>query len=235
MKTSSITFFFLLFISMGYAQMEVSGMDNILLKLQIKNDIEGAVDNSYTNIEGNPFMYENFSPGEIKIKNDGIHKGLLRFDKYAGEIHFKKLDNVFAIAFPEKIEYIDIDGVRFIYSDYILPNSKVKKNASTYFVQVVDGWCKLLIKKNTVLKESKPSVGIVEAKPAKFIDNKDSFFIKIGDDPAELIQNNKTLLLALADKETQIATFIKKEKLSYKKIEDLKKIINYYNLLKSAK
>jgi len=235
MKTSRITILFLLFVSMGYAQMEVSGMDNILLKLQIKNDIEGTIDNSYSNIEGNPFMYENFSPGEIKIKNDGIHKGLLRFDKYAGEIHFKKLDNIFAVAFPEKIEYIDIDRVRFIYSNYILSNSKVKKNASTYFIEAVDGWCKLLIKKNTVLREAKPSVGIVEAKPAKFIDNKDSFFVKIGDAPAEMIQSNKTLLLALEDKETQIATFMKKEKLSYKKIKDLKKIINYYNLLKAAK
>lgn len=228
-----IILFCLLSPTITQAQVEVSGTEVLLSKLRLNKDIEGRKNNTYQVIAGNPFMFKDFENGSIKLKDDGIYTGELRFDKYAGEIHFKKDEEIYAIAFPEKIEYIEIEGIRFIYSDYQMskPEPTIK---GTYFIDLVDNQCKLLVKKGAIIKEAVPSRGIVDAKPARFMDKSDSYFVKIGDNPAIEIKNKKSLVSIFNNKALEIKRFLDTEKISIRNQEDLVKLVNYYNTLISS-
>lgn len=179
-------------------------------------------------------MFKDFFWGNVKLKEGGLYRGLLRFDKYAGEIHFKKENEIFAVALPKEIEYIEIDNVRFIFSDYKLTESEVLGGKGGCFVVLIDSYCKLLARKNISIKAAQPSNGITEAKPAKFINKKDSYFIKIGQNTAIGIKNKKNLIAIFGNKEIEITRLISEEKISFKKLKDLKKLVNYYNVITVA-
>ncbi|NQU34745.1 MAG: hypothetical protein HQ521_16065 [Bacteroidetes bacterium] len=215
--------------SIAQAQIEAIGVEDILLKLRLKDDVEGLRNNTYQNIEGNPFMFEDFKKGNIKLKDDEIFEEMVQFDKYAGEIHFKKENDIYAIAFPEKIEYIEMGDVRFIYSLFKLSESKPVNEQGAYFVVLFDNKCKVLAKKNTDLKSAQPSNGIAEAKPAKFIDLNDSYFFKLDSLPAVRINSKKDLTLFFKGKGSGIPEFIKKENIKFKNTEDLKRLAEFYN------
>ncbi|MBT3384023.1 MAG: hypothetical protein HN778_13375 [Prolixibacteraceae bacterium] len=222
-------YFFFISTSVAQAQIEVQGTEYILAKLRFNRAIEGIRDNTYQDIEGEPFMFEDFLMGNIKLKDEGTYNGLLRFDKYAGEIHFKKENDIYAIAFPEKTEYIEIDDTRFIYSEFQLSGSTPVSDEGAYFVVLLDDKCKLLAKKNITIKDAQQSKGVVEAKPAKFINQNDSYFLKIGDTPAVRIKTKKDLNLFFENKGAGISDFIKKEKIKTNDPEGLVKLAKFYN------
>lgn len=224
--------FYFLFTNKTLSQIELRSMDDIYTKLKLNEDIRGIKDYyTYREIEGNPYIFKNFSKGTIKLNKSNPIQGDFRYDKYAREIHFKKDDNIYAIAFPKKVEYIQIDSIKFIHSDFYESDKKPKNEQGTYFIVKVDGKCKLLVKNNIILKNAKPSNGIIPAMNAKFIPKSDSYFIKKEEKPAYIIQNEKSIMSILSDKKPEISDFIKTNRLNSKKIEDLMKIVNYYNLL----
>lgn len=231
MKTifNLITFLIIMTPCIAQAQFEASGIDDLFFKRHLKSNLEISKNNTYSNIQGTPFMFKDFKAGSVKLLNSGVYEGMFQFDRYAGEIHFKQKNETFAIAFPDKIEYIEIDGIRFIYSNYKLSEKLPANEEGSYFIVMVDEKCKLLVKKVTKIRDAKPSKGVKEATPAKFITSKDTYFIKTGNLAAVKITNKNSLISILGDKKTEISKFISKEKISHKKLKDLKKLILYYN------
>lgn len=217
------------------AQIEARGMDDVYTKLKLNEDIRGIKDYyKYQEIEGNPYIFKNFSEGTIKLKKSNPIQGNFRYDKYAGEVHFKKDDNMYAIAFPKEVEYIQIDSLRFIHSEFSESDKKPTNNEGTYFIVEVDGNYKLLVKKNVSIKDAKATNGIIPASNAKFVAKNDTYFIKKQDKPAIKIQNEKSILSLFLDKNPEISNYIKSNRLKVKKLEDLKEIVNYYNLLNTT-
>ncbi len=219
------------FINCTYAQYEVKGIDDVLLKIRINNNINGTKNENYKKIEGNPYMFDNFQAGTVKLKNGNTFAGMLQYDIYAGTLYFKKNDTNYAIDLPNEIEYITINESKLIYSNYIPAKPAKETTASTYFEIVIDAKCQLLAKKNVSIKEGVQGNGIVLSTPTRFNKKNDTYFIKIDNKPAIEIKNNQSLISIFEKYSNTIETFIDKENLSYKRVEDLKKIVNYYNTL----
>lgn len=214
-----------------YAQSEVKGIDDVLLKIRINKNINGVKNEHYQNIEGNPYMFDNFQAGTVKLKNGNSFVGMLQYDIYAGTLYFKKNDANYAIDLPNEIEYITIHESKLIYSNYIPAKPAKETTDSSYFEIVIDAKCQLLAKKNVSIKEGVQGNGIVLSTPTRFNKKNDTYFIKIADRPAIEIKNNQSMISIFEKKSNSIETFIDKENLSYKRVEDLKKIVNYYNTL----
>jgi polyribonucleotide nucleotidyltransferase len=68
-----------------------------------------------------------------------------------------------------------------------------------------------------------------QAKPARFIDLEDVIYLKFGENNAVRIKNKKDLLTLMSDDKDQINDFIGDNKLNINNIEDLKRIVLYYN------
>ena len=214
----------------GLAQFTIWDMDNYLDQLRLDLTREGMRENTYKNVEGSPFMPKEFREGRIQLKDERLYSGKLRYDMYAGEMQFMAKEIIYAIAFPEDIEYIEIEDVKFIYTPYLLTPSGTNPKES-YFIVLMDGDNKLLAGKEALLRDAEPAKPYIDAKPAQFAQKKDSYYIKKNDLPAVKISNRKSLISIMEDKEAEVLDFIKKEKISHKNPEDLKKMIEYYNSL----
>ena len=89
----------------------------------------------------------------------------------------------------------------------------------------------LLIKKNIRVQDAEPAKLYQEAKPPKFVATADTYYLKPEGKSAVRIKNKKDLLTVLADKSDALDSYISSNKLGVKEIEDLAKIVAYYNSL----
>lgn len=212
------------------AQLPINGTETILEKLRLNKGIEGIQNTSYSDIQGNPYLFKDFQEGEVSLKTGEKYKGLFRYDIYAREVHYKVKDIIYAVALPETIDYIEMnDGTRFIYSAFKTDNDTKKGKESTYFVVLANGKCKLLAEKNIRIQDAELPKAYQEAKPAKFIHRKDTYYLKLDDNPAVVFKNEKDLLNILEDKKDYLKGYISSNKLSVNNSEDLIKIIIEYN------
>lgn len=209
----------------------IQGSDVLMDKLRLNKSIKGIDNVLYSNIAGDPFLFKDFQQGKLHLKSGEAYNVLLRYDIYGNQIHMKDKDQIFGVLHPEKISEIVIDTLMFINSDYLnSPRSKSPKSES-YFILMIDGRCTLLIKKNMRIQDAEPPKLYQEAKPAKFIPLKDSYYFKNEDKPAILISGKKDVLHVLNDKKQEMSMFIDKSKIKMNGIEDLVKIAEYYNSL----
>jgi hypothetical protein len=219
----------------GLAQIMIPAIEEYNERIRLNRAIEGMRENTYKDVEGSPFMPEEFSEGRIRLKDGELYSGKLRYDMYAGEMQFIANGIVYGIAFPEDIEYIEIkEDMKFIYTSYLMKPSDTKLK-ETYFIVLMNGDNKLLAKKEVLLSDAEPAKAYVGPKPAQFSEKNDIYYIKKKKFPAVKISNRKSLISIMKDKEAEVFDFIKNEKISYRNPEDLKKLVEYYNSLEENK
>lgn len=185
------------------------------------------VTNSYADIEGSPYFFEDFRKGSVITKNGKKYNGEFRYDLYADQIEFKLDGDVYWIANPELMEYIKIEDKLFVYYDKDLTDSK----QGFYYQVLVMGECKLLYRKGINLKEAEPAKPYVDPKPATFIDRKPLYYIQKGIAYPQKVSKKGDLLENLSDKKQEVSAFIKKNKISATNKDELIDLIEYYNSL----
>lgn len=185
------------------------------------------VTDTYSDIEGNPYYFEDFREGSVITKDAKKYNGEFRYDLYSDQIEFKVDEDVYWIANPELVEYLKIDDHVFMFFDKDLVDSK----KGFYYEILVMGECKLLKRKGVNLKPAEQAKPYVDAKPATFVDRQSQFYIQIGIAHPQKISNKKNLLELLSDKESEISKFIKKNKISASNENELIDLVDYYNSL----
>lgn len=231
-KSILISFFFLIFSFysvQSQSQIIVPGSEELLDKMRLNKSISGPEELLYSNIIGDPYLFKDFHQGKMTLNSGETYQLDLRFDIYANQMHMKYKDQVYAIIHQEKIASLIIGTEQFIYSNYLKSTDSESSPESTYFILGTDGKCKLLIKKNIRIQEAELPKVLQDAKPARFIHTNDTYYLKQENKPAIKIGNKNELLSVLDDHKDPMVQFINSNKLGIKKIEDLKKIVSYYN------
>ena len=180
----------------------------------------------YSSIDGSPYLVDDFLDSKIYFSKDSVFEIKLRYNIYDNTMEFKHNKVVFSFTNPEIIYKIDLSGNIFIYY-----HDKNKNKNSSYFQALVEGNCYLLAKKRVKYEREGKGDGIVDAKPACFVSLKDEYFLSAKDNSLVRIKNKKTIIKTLSDKKNEISKFIKKEKISHKNIDDLIKLVKFYNSL----
>jgi len=214
----------------GLAQITIPEMEEYLDRIRLNRAIEGMRENTYNDVEGSPFMPKEFQQGKIQVKGEGLYSSKLRYDMYTNVMQFMAKGIVYVIAFPEDIVFVEVEHVKFIYTPYLLTPSGTNPKES-YFIVLMDGDNKLLARKEVLLLDAVPAKPYTDPKPAQFSKKNDSYYIRKKNLSAVKIINRKSLISILEDKEAEVLDFIKKEKISHKNPEDLKKLIEHYNNL----
>lgn len=211
------------------AQVPVTGTDVLFDKMRLNKGLGGIENMLYKDIQGDPFMFKDFQKADLYLIPDGKFDVNVRYDIYGDQMHLKENNSIYGIIHPEKIKLIEAGSYKFIYSSYT--NSSEEKNPAehSYFILKNDGKCKLLIKKNIRIQDAEPEKLYQQAKPAKFVDTGDTYYLKIDDGNAFKIANKKELLSILKDKKEAVSNFINTNKYNVKDIDDLEKIISFYN------
>ncbi len=184
---------------------------------------------SESDIEGSPYMNDEFINGSIYTVSKTQYTDVpLRYNIYNDDIEFETPQNdVYALGAPEMIEKV-------VFGDYTMeyiPFEFAKKIKKGFFKLMLSGKVSLYARPEIQFIEAKEPAPYKEAEPARFNPKEDRYYIRIGMEAAQLCGNKKDAIAILSDHQKEVESFIKKEKINVKKLEELKSLLEYYNSL----
>lgn len=181
-------------------------------------------------IKGSPYLNDEFLTGSIYTTSKVQFVDIpLRYNIFNDDLEFKSPDDkVLAMSTPEIVE-------KAVFGEYTMsyiPFSNVKKVRRGFFRVLEEGDKSTLYARPMILFEEQKEPGAYkEAEPAKFISRPDTYYIRFGKKAAKKIGNKKELIAMFPDRNSEVESFIKKNKVKPSKPEGLKKLIQYYNSL----
>ena len=227
------TFILLIFLSLSlstFAQSEYQ-LNQAIDFFRSNKMVNGEIKNILTekDIEGSPYLNPEFIKGDVytssKVKFVEIP---LRYNIYNDEMQFQSPDGkIAAIAAPEIIEKVTFGDYNMEY----IPFVNAKKIRRGFFIVLVKGNATLYARPNIDYREPVPPGAYKEPEPARFINQPDSYYIRIGMEAAQKIENKNDLEAVFPDHKKEVADFIKKNKVNQRKADKLKALVEYYNSL----
>lgn len=187
-----------------------------------------AQEASASKIEGTPYLNDQFVEGEIIFGESNRTKVPVRYNIFQDLMEYQQNGKALALDPSKKIKEVKMGDEIFIVDKYNLEGkSKVG------FLSLLDtGKMTLVSKKIVKYQEPLKNRGLDGGDlPAKFSRSSDAFFYRIGEGELKEVGNLKELIAGLPDKQEEIKQFAKKEKISPKKQEELRKLVRYYNSL----
>jgi len=228
MKRTIIASFFicLLYSSVSTAQtFESATIYDHMDYLRRESIIFNSNQKAYENIDGTPYLNREFKEGKVFLKSGDVLTGDFRFDLYANHVQFIDKGSRYVIAYPEKIYKIELDGNVFKYIDYRI-DAGIDEG---YFIELVDGYYSLYLKKSKTLKDPVATKPYQQARPARFVDHRDYYYIKIGEDPAKRVRNKRELIRLSGEYGPEVESYIKENKIRLSREFDLVKLVDYIN------
>ncbi|MDA3954135.1 MAG: hypothetical protein PF485_10840 [Bacteroidales bacterium] len=227
MKKQSITLFYLLFfVSINvFSQQDLTFSGNGEINFNSGYFTKYVSSVEYKKIDGNPYLFENWSSGLIKLKS-GMELKIesCKYDIYEDMLMFLKDEVSLYFSNPE-----DIDRFTIGTSDFI--NLKLDKK-NDFFEILVEVKDFILLKKYKYdIIKGKESVGIIQATNDKFkISCK--YYLKKGN--AEIVKvkiKEKDILELMNDKKQEVRNYIIDNKLNLKEENDLVAVFKFYSTL----
>jgi hypothetical protein len=184
----------------------------------------------YDNISGSPYLYDHFMRGEL-ITHDSVKyiNVSLRYNIYTDEMEFEIGDEFRSIANPESFRYFLIGNDLFVFQPIQRTISGIK---SGYFLVLISGETMLFKRLSVIFEPPAEPQAYAAARQARFTKKADTYFIRFkGSLPIELSMNRRKILDAFPDKNSELENFIQKNRLNFRKEEDLIKLVAFYNQL----
>lgn len=178
-------------------------------------------ENGYTEIEGSPYLNDNWVRGTVKAKHNGkvYEIAKMRYDVYKDEVEYEENQKPYRFG-GEITEFITNEGI--FRNGFPAAESLTERS----FYQVLfDGKVKLL-KKNTVRVQSEKLYN--SATQTKRFLKENSLYLFKDNSITRLKKDKKSLLEALSTKQEELEKFIKTEKLKLTKEEDIQRVVEKY-------
>ena len=153
-------------------------------------------------------------------------KAYIRYNIFEDEMEFVKDESLYYLAkeVGRKVRFKDSD---FTYKVYEL-NYELN-----FFKVLVEGKNSLVAKQGVKYVDAKVALsGYDKAKPANYKRLKDEMYIALEDNSLVKVSKNKNQFFsAFGDKESDMKSYMKENRLNHKKLKDLKKAVSYFNTL----
>jgi hypothetical protein len=178
-------------------------------------------------VEGNVYLGEDWPTGILTLK-DGktINDFRFRYDIYSDQMQYISGKDTLAFAAPSELKSVVFNDRTFTYEPYEC-NSILMKG---YFQILTPGKTQLLLKRSVSYHLPEEEKAPVEANETFLIT--ECYFIKKGNLPAhKVLCSRKDVLIELNDKKAEMEDYLKKTGNKVRTVEDLKKMVAYYNSL----
>lgn len=230
--------FFILIINLFVGILSAQDFGNLSKDiLEIRNTINlrgTKISNSKNKIkvEGNLYLYKSWNnSGKIYFSDKVYILKSFNYNIYSDRFEIKLTEDSVFIINPGNVKMILINDK--IFKRYL--DQEFQRNI--YFEEIIDfKEFKLLKKLGVIIREGTlDPLTKVKIQPDRFL-RKDSYYLKNNEnDDLEKIKLNKSKIISLIndnqDVINNVKQFAKKNKLSYKKIDDVNKILEFYNSL----
>lgn len=188
----------------------------------------------YMNVEGTPYLDDEWQPGEVKLTN-GVtsqEKMMLKYNLVDDMVLFKDKDSGEQMAFVIPVQEFTINlanddklFVRRFRSGY----KGIEGSTPASFFEVLSDGKIQLIKKDVKKPFESQDIGSA-SKTTTFIEKAKYYLVNNGKS-LPVKNDKKSILAALGDKQAQLEEFIKTNTLNFKIDTQLGKLVDYYNTL----
>ena len=185
---------------------------------RLNNSAKGEIITTY-------FLYNDWQNNcTLIIKGKKLKLNKVNFKIETNEFLLEKgKDSVFSFN-KKDIDLITINGVRYKYKDF--------KNEKKFFEILLERKNGLSFYKGYNIRVlPKSDIGVLN-RPYDVKVKEEKFYVSDGESINTIkLKKKKIIKLFKKEKQNSVSKFIKKNKLSYKKVNDIIKIFNYYNNL----
>lgn len=179
-------------------------------------------------LDGTPWLTDSWVPGKVMLTSGKMVEGLkYRYNVYRNLLYFQYENAEYVISSPDSIDYLIMGEELFKYSK----SDPANKDKKRLLLVAVEGKATLFINYYPVIIPANYNIALGSGNRNETVAVKESYLIKVGISLTVIDKKGKLILVALADKKTEISEYIKKEKISAKNRVDLEKVIRYYNSL----
>lgn len=180
----------------------------------------GASAKSY---EGSPYLNETFVMSYVYAGEQKYKAVPMRYNIAADVMEFQTGGRTLLLDPDPRIGKVEMGDHVFV-----VERLKLKTKPENTFLELMhEGKLSVLAKKSVNYRENNDITQV----PAKYSRSADTYYYRIGDQPPSKLTTIKNLLESLPDHRDKATEFIKAEKISLKKEEDLLKLAAYYNSL----
>ena len=177
-------------------------------------------------IAGSPYIDDKYKDGVIYY-GDNSQKAPIRYNAYQDLIEYQQSGKALVLDANAAIKKVIVGGETFVP---LSPGGSSKKRG--YFALLDSGKVTLYAKKKIIFEPFKKGGKLDGSdQPNEFRKSPDTFYYQVGDGQLIEIDNIKTLIAGLPDKQDELSQYAKKEKISAKKEKDLLQFVKYYNSL----
>lgn len=227
----------LLLSSMGavFAQ-QTETVRNVFEQITVSGAHEGVpyyavnADNG-NKVKGSEYLQEDFTEGFLMSKDMKIYRVKGRYDAFNDEVQVVSDKQQIQAIFPERVKAVSLGGQIFV--PHLIEGNK--GNLSWGFFELLSEGKVHLLKRYYATSQAvkdHPVLGSV-GNDFEVTINKKIYVAFPKQTAKKLKKGKKHILKLLADEKGAIMRFVKKNKLTYKKTEDLTRIFNYYNKLRA--
>lgn len=203
--------------------------DTIAVRAQFMNDIAGRPirTNKYTEVDGSPFLLENWTKGEA-VSDKGIAgKNLeLKYDLVDDRVTFKNEKG-------EEMEFVNFITAFTLYGENGKRNfkrfSEIKEFNGVPFFEVLNEGEKLRMLRKSVKTIMETKAFNSATTTRTFSENVKYFLLKKDGSYERIKKDKKSIVSAMADKTAEVEAFIKANKTDFKKDDQIGALLTYYN------
>jgi len=215
------------------AQNVVNGGEGVQGSVKIF-DTEGKLFvNPYIDVAGSPFFLEDWKFGKLKVADNSLYSGIrLKLDILNQQVHFLKTDNVEMVAPVGMIREITLlDSSKTIPVTYFFQcgfPTIDNQDGKNFYLVMSDGKIKLLESLRKSIHQEKNEY---EGTSIKEFRQYEDYYFFIDNKMYRIKKDKKFILDLMKPNEVKIENYISQNNLSCKSIDDIKKIVDYYNSL----
>jgi len=205
-------------------------------KAQYIHDYQGKMylEQSYTDVEGTPFLVNNWANGTVNLANGKNITAQLKYDLVKDELLFKNPNDSTAMVFVNPLKGFVFSNFRIEESDLVpvafssgYPTVD-DQNGSSFYQVIADGKLKLLKRYRKTIRTDQAFNSATVTR--SFVLNV-FYYLLAGGKMTRIKPSSKTIVAVMADNETLVQAFIKSNKTDFKSDKDLFALFNYYNSL----
>ncbi len=181
----------------------------------------------HSGIEGSPFFNDDWETGIVMLADGRTFKDMsLKYNIYKDELYFKD-PNGETKSFSTPVKEFKIEGGNSNSKDFKNGFTNISGYTAQSFFQVLSEGSVQLLKKHRCLVTE--TTGIDLGTVTKKFTVKESYYIIISGVATLIKKDKKSILALLSNKQGELETYIKTNKLDLKNDDALAKLINYYN------
>lgn len=185
-------------------------------------------------VKGTPYLNDEWLKGYVLITDKSKTETLrIRFNVETNTLEFLRNETVYVLD-SNKIKGFVIPGLP---QDLVFKNGFTSENNdikhSTFLRVIIDGEIKFLCHHKTILREDISTYGMA-SQVDEYVPDTDYYLVTDNGKLHEIRLKRKDVLRVLDDKEDKIREFVRANNLDYGEEDDVKRIVSFYNSLKSG-